>query len=679
MAAATVWAGRPRTTWTSAPTGSIGWTGWPATSCFGNAQWRAVIEETWKSSSSSSPCGPRQKSHPPLTDKFLEIDFAPESSRYPIPIPTMASEPEENARPLYNPTVVLLTSVVPLVLFAAQTLHMRFALQPWWRPTKLAYAALRIFFPESIVYFVGDEEWERMWVARDISRRQQDSGITVTELDEGCTLQQLMAIQGGKVFFKFTDGQPLIEENSKVELENAPENKPPGVIDIENLPTPIMHEGSENRRTTYSPIHHAPHTPPRQDTLGLPVSVSPGWNPYRHRSPEAITNKPTSRKPTPPYPLSNYGDDPESPVVPYPEVNSFVPVSGRVDPGRPPRQLPVPHPNAPGPSVPRLTRPAMHHHSSGESQPSRPLMSPLLSLARTATTAEPIPCDSTTIAWSTEEPKHLRRLRATDVPLYFPILHLLPRGSSTVGGRLKLHLSLPPDITTILVIAQLVWAIMNLVLRPAYAPPASLLEMYVIFSLLAFLLERIFLTGLRRPAWTGGYVTVCMKREDYTFEPLPITPHKYRGVPLPAPQIIRRYFYIPLVILTVAYPAVLIAYLAALHDPDSTQGSGKGSAGTVFAPPRLSTAMGVVVGTHILALLGLLYMSVFIGNRKTGREVGRTDGRWQRRGKKCLWAVVILGRVVVGVWGVWQIVSPGKGVTVKSGWDGWWAWPHISG
>ncbi|RPB19453.1 hypothetical protein L211DRAFT_853108 [Terfezia boudieri ATCC MYA-4762] len=525
----------------------------------------------------------------------------------------------------FNTTTSLLSHIIPIALFAAQSLHMRYALRPWWSLTKLGHVLLRIFFPESIIWFVGREEWERRWVAREIERQLEEKGQLGDEWDEGSALQRLMSVQGGRVFFKFSDNAG--GEKSAVRKE---------VTSMENE-LPPMPEAPQREQSRRRP--QQPRNPQQEQQQGYPARHAGHYPAQEHLSPylsPAGVTPQSGPQITPPYPVSEFNLPPDSfPLVP-PHRSSFRRPSAHSE-----EQLP--------------RRPSLHRSLTSETETTAVLLN--------SNHAQPPLRGQRRIIWSLDPPTHLRRLLATDIPLYINIFNLLPPGSPTYIGLINLHIALPPDLPTVLLISQLIWAITTLALRsPAYSlggeTTISLLEMYTVYALIAFLIERVAIVGCRRPAWggsgNGGYIIVEMHREDYVHE-VPV--HPKRG----ARRGVHQYFWIPLVLMGLAYPVVLVIYAAGIY-----------RAGTMKGSPQIPAVIGVVTGVYVLAVLTFLGVQAL---ERQGREPVGDWSRWVPKAKWVLWGLVGAGRVVVGIWGVWQLVEARS----VGGWEGWWGWPHISG
>ena len=525
----------------------------------------------------------------------------------------------------YNATTSLLSQIIPIALFAAQSLHMRYALRPWWSLTKLGHVLLRIFFPESIIWFVGREEWERRWVVREIERQLEEKGQLGDEWDEGSALQRLMSVQGGRVFFRFFDDAD--EEKSAVRKEmSSMENELPPMPEAPQA-RGSPQQGEQSRRPSQQS-----RTPQQEQWQGYPQWHAGHYPTQEHLSPFLGIYPQPGPQPTPPYPVSELNLPLDNPPLVPPHPASF---------HRRSEQSP--------------RRPSLHRNLTTETQTTAVLLNS--NRGQSPSRRKP------RVTWSLDPPTHLRRLLATDIPLYINIFNLLPPGSPTYFGRINLHLALPPDLPTVLLISQLIWAITALSLRShAYSlggeATISLLEMYAVYTLIVFLIERVAIVGCRRPAWgssgNGGYIIVEMHQEDYVHE-VPVPPR--RGARRGAHQ----YFWIPLVLMGLAYPAVLVIYVAGIY-----------KAGIMSGAPQILVVIGVVTGVYVLAVLAFLGVQAL---ERQGREPVGDWSRWVPKGKWVLWGLVGVGRVVVGVWGVWQIVDARS----VGGWEGWWGWPHISG
>ncbi|KAF8416057.1 hypothetical protein EV426DRAFT_698885 [Tirmania nivea] len=532
----------------------------------------------------------------------------------------------------YNTTTSLLSHIIPIVLFAAQSLHMRYALHPWWSFTKLGHILLRIFFPESIIWFVGREEWERRWVVREIERQLEDKGQVGGEWDKGSALQRLMSIQGGRVFFRFyndVDGEKSAVRKEMTSMENE---LPP----MPEAPQP--RRPSQQGKPSRGPSQQS-RIPQQEQWQGYPPRQAEHYPTQEHLSPFlSPVGVPPQSGPriTPPYPVSEFNLPLDNPLLVSPQPQNF--------------RHPSAHSEEQSPR-----RPSLHRGLTSETQTT----AVLLNSNRAHSPAHRQP----RITWSLDPPTHLRRLLATDIHLYINIFNLLPPGSPTYMSLINLHLALPPDLPTVLLISQLIWAITALPLRShAYSlggdATISLLEMYAVYALIAFLIERVAIVGCRRPAWggssNGGYIIVEMHREDYVHEvPVPPKRSARRGA--------RQYFWIPLVLMGLAYPAVLVFYAAGICKTETWSGA-----------PQILAVIGVVTGVYVIAVLAFLGVQAL---EKQGREPVGNWARWVPKGNWVLWGLVGAGRVVVGVWDVWQIV----GARSVGGWEGWWGWPHISG
>jgi hypothetical protein len=104
------------------------------------------------------------------------------------------------------------------------------------------------------------------------------------------------------------------------------------------------------------------------------------------------------------------------------------------------------------------------------------------------------------IRWCSETPKgDCIQLNITNVRSYQHFLASLPTGKQTWKGIGY------PDIGTSLLTLQLVWLLITIALRLASGYKVSLLELYCLFSLVAFVAERI-VTQLNVPAWSQQVV-----------------------------------------------------------------------------------------------------------------------------------------------------------------------------
>ncbi|KAF8470253.1 hypothetical protein BDZ91DRAFT_847382, partial [Kalaharituber pfeilii] len=222
----------------------------------------------------------------------------------------MSSPPQQDSTHPYNTTSSLISHLIPLVLFASQSLHMRYALRSWWSLSKLGHVLLRIFFPESIIWFVGREEWERRWVVRDIGRRLAEEGQSGEDWDEGSTLQKLMSIQGGRVYFRFDDENAMQGELSKEVGGRSPDDELPA------MPEAPSRRPSQQQQYIHQPQPHAPrnyHSPYGSPQEGLSSYTTP------HR-PSAGVSPISGPRPAPPYPISEYNlslnDPPQVPPIP---------------------------------------------------------------------------------------------------------------------------------------------------------------------------------------------------------------------------------------------------------------------------------------------------------------------------------------------------------------------------
>ena len=86
--------------------------------------------------------------------------------------------------------------------------------------------------------------------------------------------------------------------------------------------------------------------------------------------------------------------------------------------------------------------------------------------------------------------------------------------------------------------------------------------------------------------------------------------------------------------------------------------------------PQIPVVVAVVTGVYVLEVLAFLGAQAL---ERQSRELVGDWSRWVPKGKWVLWGLVGIGRVIIGVWGVWQIVE------ARSVGEGWWGWPHISG
>ena len=106
------------------------------------------------------------------------------------------------------------------------------------------------------------------------------------------------------------------------------------------------------------------------------------------------------------------------------------------------------------------------------------------------------------IRWCSETPKEgCIQLKIENVGAYQHLLGSLPTGKQTWKGIGY------PDIGTSLLTLQLIWLLTTIALRLASGYKVSLLELYCLFSLVAFVAERI-VTQLNIPAWSQS-VVVC--------------------------------------------------------------------------------------------------------------------------------------------------------------------------
>jgi len=451
---------------------------------------------------------------------------------------------------------------------------------------------------------------------REIERQLGEKGQLGDGWDEGSALQRLMSVQGGRVFFRFFDDAEGEKSAVRKEMTSMEDELPP---------MPVAPQGGQSPQQEQQqgyPPRHVGHYPTQEHLSPFlsPAGVSPQSGPRIN----------------PPYPVSEFNLPLDNPPL--------------VPPHPPNIQRPSAHSG--GQSV---RRPSLHRNLTSGTQATAVLLNP--NRAQSPSHRQP------RITWSLDPPTHLRRLLATDIPLYINIFNLLPPGSPTYIGLINLHIALPPDLPTVLLISQLIWAIAALALRShAYSlggeATISLLEMYTVYALIAFLIERVAIVGCRRPAWggsgSGGYIIVEMRREDYVHE-VPVPPKRgaRRGV--------HQYFWIPLVLMGLAYPVVLVIYAAGIY-----------KAGTMNGAPQIPAVIGVVTGVYVLAVLAFLGVQAL---ERQGREPVGDWSRWVPKAKWVLWGLVGVGRVIVGVWGIWQIVEARR----VGGWEGWWGWPHISG
>ena len=576
------------------------------------------------------------------------------------------TQPQDDDRPTpYNPTISLISLIIPLALFAAQSLHMRYALRPWLSLSKLGHVLLRMFFPESIIWFVGREEWERRWVVREIKRRLEEKGLLDKGWNEGSALQKLMSIQGGRVYFRLTDEHEGGEGQDDLErVVPNPDDSLPAMPELPAIPEllarglsqrspedrlPVM-PGAFTRRPSQQDQQQQAYTPRRSPYYS--PAVSPYSGPYLPTPSSPISPLSAPLRPTPPYPISEYNlplDDLPPPVPPHP-------------PGFRRPSAPEPHSHV---DQQQPARPHLHRNPTSESQATAVLLNantnqpPIIKSPPRAT--DPY------ITWHLHPQTDLRRLVPQDIPLYLSVLPQLPPGSPTSLSMISLHLSLPPDFTTVLLIFQLVWVISNIAFRASsavYSTSVYLLEIYAVYSLIAFLVERVILVGCRRPAWGGGtgggggYVVVNMNKSDYIHDPIPASYTSRRT---------HQYFWIPLILMGIVYPIVLIIYCVRLYKPPT--------ASDIPTPPHIPAVMGTVAGVYILSVLGFLGAKLL---ERQGREPVGDWSRWIPKANWILWGLVGVGRVLVWVWGVWQVVQERRWRGV-GWWEGWWGWPHIGG
>ncbi|KAH8587936.1 hypothetical protein B0O99DRAFT_693979 [Bisporella sp. PMI_857] len=112
------------------------------------------------------------------------------------------------------------------------------------------------------------------------------------------------------------------------------------------------------------------------------------------------------------------------------------------------------------------------------------------------------------IRWCSETPNEgCIQLKIENVRAYQHLLGSLPTGKQTWKGIGY------PDIGTSLLTLQLIWLLTTIALRLASGYKVSLLELYCLFSLVAFVAERI-VTQLNIPAWSQS-VVVCAVSSAY--------------------------------------------------------------------------------------------------------------------------------------------------------------------
>lgn len=112
------------------------------------------------------------------------------------------------------------------------------------------------------------------------------------------------------------------------------------------------------------------------------------------------------------------------------------------------------------------------------------------------------------IRWTSETPKgDCTQLNIANVRTYQHFLASLPTGKQTWKGIGY------PDIGTSLLTMQLIWLLITIALRLSSGYKVSLLELYCLFSLVAFVAERV-VTQLNVPAWSQQ-VVVCMESARY--------------------------------------------------------------------------------------------------------------------------------------------------------------------
>lgn len=103
------------------------------------------------------------------------------------------------------------------------------------------------------------------------------------------------------------------------------------------------------------------------------------------------------------------------------------------------------------------------------------------------------------IRWCSEKPEGCSQLSIENVGVYQHILASLPTGKQTWKGIGQ------PDMGTVLLTLQLIWLLIAIVMRLASGFRVSLLELYCLFSLVAFVAERL-ITQFNVPAWSQSVV-----------------------------------------------------------------------------------------------------------------------------------------------------------------------------
>jgi hypothetical protein len=191
------------------------------------------------------------------------------------------------------------------------------------------------------------------------------------------------------------------------------------------------------------------------------------------------------------------------------------------------------------------------------------------------------------IRWCSETPKaDCIQLKIENVGTYQHFLGSLPTGKQTWKGIGY------PDIGTSLLTLQLIWLLTTIALRLASGYKVSLLELYCLFSLVAFVSERI-VTQLNVPAW-NQQVVVSTQSSAYNerIEPmnkklLPKSWKEYLGI-IPILQFL-------------GWPAFMFVYATKSGPLD---GAGLSSmtnpvcfaAGGVYVSAFLWTFIGILVG-----------------------------------------------------------------------------------
>ncbi|RPA95410.1 hypothetical protein L873DRAFT_1792297 [Choiromyces venosus 120613-1] len=192
--------------------------------------------------------------------------------------------------------------------------------------------------------------------------------------------------------------------------------------------------------------------------------------------------------------------------------------------------------------------------------------------------------------WCSEEPELAVRLEVDDIAAYAGLLKGLPTGRRTWEG-----IGLP-DFALVILTLQWVWLITTIAVRLTRGYWVSLVELYSLYCLAAFISERL-LTVLNKPAWDQHCVSVRLT-------PPVVPPHTNAcgvrtaselGVVVP-------------VLLFLAFPAYMLVYGYFMG-----QGAAEREIGQITPP--LCFAAGAMYGSAaIWGLIGIIVASKFEGS-----------------------------------------------------------------